>query len=38
MSLLTKQVQSDLREAVLSAAGQAMSEGALPLVPTELKL
>ncbi len=34
MSLLTKQVQSDLREAVLSAAGQAMSEGALPLVPT----
>ncbi len=34
MSLLVKQVQSDIREAVLAAAGQAMSEGALPTVPT----
>ncbi len=34
MSLLVKQVQSDVRAAILDAAGRAMSEGVLPLVPT----
>ena len=34
MSLIVKQVQQDIREKILEAAGRAMADGTLPTVPT----